>query len=155
MTKYIGKMLQEELNKYLLVKNFTTITTVTANHSTCKEHLHISDNLLRANDCGLESLLILLDLSKAFDALYHSILKWKLKYFSLDETHLTFFKSYLTPWRQRSFSGGKFSDFRDIQKGVPQGSLLHTLLFSLYRSELPDILKHCSSYQYADDKHTS
>ncbi len=97
---------------------------------------------------------ILLDLTAVFDTVDHNVLIGRLKHLiGITGTALQWFKSYL---KDRSFSVelGKFSSSSaPIISGVPQGSILHPLLFNLYIRPLGDIIrKHNVSFNlYADD----
>nr|CAH7717259.1 unnamed protein product [Callosobruchus chinensis] len=63
--------------------------------STTSVLLNGSDYIIRSLDAGLATSLLLLDFSKAFDTLDHSVLLAKLRYFGLDEMCLKLFESYL------------------------------------------------------------
>ena len=98
-------------------------------------------NILYAADDGKLSLLILLGLSAAFDLVDHSILLKRLEStYGFDGFTLEWFKNYLS---DRSFNvrcSGTKSDFVDSSVGVPQGSDLGPLLFSLYTGDLERII---------------
>lgn len=74
-----------------------------------------------------------------------------LKYFGCDNNALTLFKSYLTGRSQRVILNGKTSDYLSADRGVPQGSTLGPLLFSLFTADIASFPKYCSAHQYADD----
>ena len=74
----------------------------------------------------------IIDLSKAFDTLNHSILLSKLHYYGIRNTALTLLKSYFTNRKQCCDYKGTSSNMLLIHKGVPQGSILGPLLFILY-----------------------
>lgn len=111
----------------------------------------MTDDLLRAFDDNKSTCLILLDFSKAFDTLNHAILCTKLRYFGLSEAALLFFHNYLTEREQRVVINNCFSETIDIEQGVPQGSILGPLLFSVYTADFYKYLNFCKSHQYADD----
>ena len=112
-------------------------------HSTETAVTKVYSDILGAADDGKLSLLILLDLSAAFDLVDHSICLKRLEStYAFDGLTLEWFKNYLN---DRSFNvhcSGKKSDFVDSSVGVPQGSVLGPLLFSLYK---------LGFHQYADD----
>ncbi len=83
---------------------------------------------------GSLSILIHLDLSAAFNAVNHHILLVnRLKnVFSVSETVLTWFRSYLTDRQQFVYMNGSWSEKGPIRTGVPQGSILGPSLFSIY-----------------------
>ena len=90
----------------------------------------------------------MLDLSKAFDSVDHCILLWKLQHYGVREEELKWFAGYLDGRRQRVVVGDVKSEWSDVKRGVPQGSILGSLLFILYVNDLPNIIQHCRD---ADD----
>ena len=88
------------------------------------------------------SLLTLLDLSAAFDTIDHSILLTTLRQtFGISDKILDWFKSYLTGRKQTVRVNGIHSELELLTCGVPQGSVLGPVLFTLYTSPLDKIIK--------------
>lgn len=103
-------------------------------------------------DKGRPVVLLLLDFSKAFDTISHKILCTKLaKHFDFSNHATTLIRSYLTGRTQTVFNNGTYSRSLPISSGVPQGSILGPILFSLYINDLPGVLKFCSIHIFADD----
>lgn len=92
-------------------------------------------------------------MSKAFDTVNHSILLDKLKFYGLSDVAVDFFKSYLENRFQMVTLNGLFSEYKSVNVGVPQGSILGPVLFIIYVNDLPSSLDNnfLSSYMFADD----
>ena len=105
-------------------------------------------------DNGKVTALTLLDLSAAFDTIDHDILITRLStWYGISGTALSWFTSYLTDRRQAIKIGNCFSDMLPTSCGVPQGSVLGPLLFTLYTTPLSSVIQshNLDHYLYADD----
>ena len=113
----------------------------------------INDSLISLNSGNLV-LLILLDLSAAFDTINHKLLLDKLQSASgIKDSALQWFSSYLSNRTQTVLVGSSFSSETDLVCGVPQGSVLGPLLFSIYTSSLGKLIESCGVGRqfFADD----
>ena len=102
-------------------------------------------------------LLNLLDLSAAFDTIDHDILLNRLKTsFGISGTALLWFQSYLSGRKQKIKVKNVYSDEVTVLYGVPQGSVLGPVLFTLYILPLSNIIKtsNLNFHSYADDTQT-
>ena len=123
-------------------------------HSTETALLKIHDDILSSMDDGRITALTLLDLSAAFDTIDHTILLRRLgNWFGVGGKELDWFKSYLTGRSQVIKLGNCLSSRSDLCFGVPQGSVLGPLLFTLYTTPLSSLISgHAIPHHlYADD----
>ena len=97
-----------------------------------------------------DSYIIYLDLKKAFDTISHEKMIQKPRVLGLDRVTVDWFHSYLTERRQCVKLNNIISDILPITYGVPQGSILGPILFSIYINEIADIV-NCGIVLYADD----
>ena len=122
-------------------------------HST-ETTLKIHNDILSSTDDGRVTALTLLDPSAAFDTIDHTILLRRLgNWFGVSGKALDWFKSYLTGRSQRIKLGNCLSSRSDLSFGVPQGSVLGPLLFTLYTTPLSSLVSgHAIPHHlYADD----
>ena len=91
-----------------------------------------------------------LDLSKAFDTLYHSILLHKLKFYGIDGTSLKIFENYLSKRNQFVKFESMNYEMTNINLGVPQGSVLWPLLFIIYINDITNASDLFKFIYYAD-----
>ena len=159
--KFLGKIIEgviiEQLNQHLnknslqdprqsaYKKNHSTETLLTKVHN---------DIMLNGND-GKLTLLVMLDLSAAFDTIDHDILLDRLhNMYGIGGLALKWFESYIKHRTNAVMINNKTSDMKTLNYGVPQGSKLGPILFNTYIAPLSEIAKshQVNDQKYADDE---
>ena len=120
-------------------------------HSPITALLDITDNIYKSLDESEITILVLLDYSKAFDCANHTLILAKLKSFGFHNTALKWVNSYLSDRSQKVFTEVGESSWIGLQNGVPQGSILGPLFFTILVSDIYKEIKFCNYHLYADD----
>ena len=118
--------------------------------STILQCLHISSYLYEQLDRGHEVCMVFLDVSKAFDRVWHDGLLYKLCCIGVKGNFFKWFQSYLKNRKQRVVIKGQSSKWYNVNAGVPQGSVLGPLLFLIYVNDIVDDISSNISL-FADD----
>ena len=154
---YIGKILERvvytRLLDHLSVHNILTPfqSGFRPNHSTEDVLLRTVEDWRFDVDRGKAVAAVFIDFTKAFDSISHSLLLRKLHTIGVVDTALCWFQDFLSNRRQRVVIDGHSSSRLYVQQGVPQGSLLGPLLFSIYTNDMPSVVTKASINMYADD----
>ena len=156
ISKIIERIIHTRISNHL--KTFPSLSPFQSAyrpfHSTETALLRIQNDLLLAMDNRKVSALILLDLSAAFDTIDHSILLSRLSsYFGISGLALKLLTSYLQNRTQTVCINSHLSSPSLLSTGIPQGSVLGPMLFTLYTTPLSYILQKSGAFFhfYADD----
>ena len=119
--------------------------------STITQLIEIYDSFCKAVADGKEVRVVFLDISKAFDRVWHKGLLHKLKQLGIKGSLLKWFEDYLNDRFQRVIINGQFSDWIKLLFGVPQGSVLGPLLFLVFIDDVVRTVHNCDIRMFADD----
>jgi len=118
--------------------------------STVNQLVHIVHSIYQGLDTHKNVCSVFLDISKAFDKVYHRGLLFKLKQIGISGKLFKLLESYLSDRYHRVVINGVCSDWKPVQSGVPQGSILGPLLFLIFINDIVDDIKS-NIYIFADD----
>ena len=148
--KIFEKIIFNQLYKYLDANNLFTKNQsgFRPGDSTSNQLLYLINEIHEAFDDpkSLEVRAVFLDISKAFDKVWHDGLIFKLKQNGISGSVIKLLGNYLHNRKQRVVLNGFYSDYSIIESGVPQGSVLGRLLFLIYINDLEKILDPMLSF---------
>ena len=155
MAKVVERVVQRQLSAYMSDNHLLSPSQhgFRSHHSTETALLSVTNRIFSNMDRGHVSLLCLLDLSKCFDVIPHSLLLSKLQLYGIEPA---WFSSYLTGHTQSVCISSSSGD-RAVSKPLPntmgvfQGSSLGPLLFTIFASDLSLHAPDAHVTQYADD----
>ena len=124
-------------------------------HSSETALLYVQNDILVVLEVGHSTALLLLDLSVTFDTIGHNIQIHRLKYwFGISSTALNLLSSFLSDRYKTAVASNSKLQPVLLEYGVPQGSVLRPILYSLYATPLLSVISKYSricSHFYADD----
>ena len=156
LSKLIEKAILYQLKDYMEQNNLeeSLQSAYKRFHSTETALVKVHNDIAYAIDNKCYVILLLLDLSAAFDTVDHAILLSRLSSrFGITDNALRWFTSYLEDREQRVCIDGIPSSSKPLRCGVPQGSVLGPVLYLMYTHPLGDIVRRhgLSCHFYADD----
>ena len=136
MSKTYGRVMAKQLSSYFM-KIFSTLLSAFRQKYSCQSSLlNMIQYLKNALDNGEFVGSISIDLSKAFDCLPHSLIICKLYAYGVSASACKLIASYLYKRKQRAKIENEHSEWLDISKGVPQGSILGHLIFNIFINDI-------------------
>ena len=152
-SKIYEKLMYNRLSKFLESNNSIYESQYGFRSGRSCEHAILNAQNLLLNSLSKQqvSLLLLIDFSKAFDMVDHSILLNKLEHYGITGIAFKWLESYLCNRKQFVSVNGKDSEISTLKYGVPQGSILGPILFLIYINDIPEIAQYAKFILYADD----
>lgn len=157
LAKIFEKLIFVRLNKHLDDLDFISScqSGFRKNDSTVQQLIKLVHDISISLDKHEETKSIYLDISKAFDKVWHKGLLHKLeRQCGIVGNHLNFLKSYLTGRTQRVVVENCESSWKGTSAGVPQGSVLGPLLFLIYINDITSVVNN-TTHLFADDTSVS
>ena len=152
-SKVVEKLMAIQMIEYLKETNYfdNLQSAYKPAHSTITALLNVTDDIYECLENSELVFLVLLDYSKAFDCANHRLILAKLKAAGFRDDALDWIFSYLNGRQQKVSTSEGESNWSGMLNGVPQGSVLGPLLFTVLVSDLRDAIKRGRYHMYADD----
>ena len=153
ISKIFESVIHNQLNEYFINNKLFCAQQYgfMKNASTELASLELIDRLLNQLNDHKIPINLHLDLSKAFDKISHDILLDKLTYYGVTNASLQLLKSYLANRSQYVQIDDEMSSLQTIKSGIPQGSILGPLFFSIYINDIVKCTNKFNCILYADD----
>ncbi len=150
ISKVFGRLMLSQMNNFMKSKLSIFLCAFTKGMNAQNCLLFMVETWRKALDKSKKCGVLLTDLSKAFDCLLHDLFIAKLHAYGFDYLSLKLIYSYLTGRKQRVRVNASFSEWANIDDGVPQGSILGPELYNYYSNDL-FLFMLLAIANYADD----
>ena len=153
ISKVFERVIHDQMYEYFNQFNFLAEQQYgfRKQHSTEYATIKLMDHVSEEMEAGKTPTSVYIDISKAFDTLTFEVLLYKLKYYGVTDTALDLLKSYLTNRKQYVVFDSCQSEHVETYTGVPQGSILGPLFYSIYINDLITVSDRLNLLMYADD----
>ena len=142
IVSYMNTSLQWNSNNHAYKQRHSTTTTL----------LEMTDLVYQACDERAIAVIMGVDQTAAFDSVEHTLLYKKLQLYNFDDSTIAWIKTYLENRSQYVVVGAHNSPMKPVISGVPQGSVLGPVLYTIFLNELPDIVNEYNTCN--DTSHT-
>ena len=137
-SKIIEKIVHQRISNFIETNNYLDDKQggFRKNHSTINTIANLSNDIFNGINNREMTLSCFIDMAKAFDTVNHQILLQKLSKLGIGNTLFNWVKNYLSDRKQCTTANSITSQFLDISRGVPQGSILGPLFFIIYVNDI-------------------
>ena len=149
LSKILERIIFNQMIQYLNQNNLLHPNhhAYRAEHNTTTALVQMYDGWVQAVEAEQLAGACMLDMSAAFDLVDHELLIQKLAIYGFDDNFLGWIRSYLSDRSQCVIIEGSLSKLLPVDTGVPQGSILGPLLYTIFTNELPEIIHEAGGQQ--------
>lgn len=153
IAKILESIVSEQLKQFLVSNSVLSVfqSGFRKNHSTTTATMKVLYDIISALDDHKSCAALFIDLTKAFDTVNHAILLSQLECIGLSDAAIGWVSSYLNNRCQCVLLNDCMSEKLAVNSGVPQGSILGPLLFTVYINNLSENVINAKMHLYADD----